>query len=170
MQHDPAALAALRRTIRARALANMMVLLTAESGRSGGRVGVRALERDALVLQLRDVRTLVRCRDGFEIAARDFTIMLACPPLWPLERQSALQPFLIAPADFAAPNSDGRAFCLDLAGIPPERLVQVMYDNLRLRRFRLDHCVDHDAAAFVRGHLASFPADDRPLRVGHEND
>ena len=96
--------------------------------------------------------------------------MLACPPLWPLERQSALQPFVIAPADFAAPNSNGRAFCLDLAGIPPERLVHVLYDNVRLRQFRLDHCVDQDAAAFVRSRLASFPTDDRPLRVGDGND
>jgi hypothetical protein len=170
MANDPAAIAALRLTIRARALANLMLVLGAESRRSGGRISVRALERDALVLQLRDVRTLVRCRDGFEIAPRDFTIMLACPPLWPFERQSALQPFVIAPADFAGPNTDGRAFCLDLAGIPPERLVHVLYDNVRLRQFRLDHCVDRDAAAFVRSRLSSFPTDDRPLHVATEDD
>jgi hypothetical protein len=115
------------------------------------------------VLEYRNVRTLVRDGNLYRFATRDFTIVLLCPEGWPFERAAAPQPFVMAPDDAAHPNSDGRAFCLDLQGVLPARVPEVIYDNLRIRRFRLDHCVDHDAASFVRAHLAQMPADPRPL-------
>jgi hypothetical protein len=76
----------------------------------------------------------------------------------------------VAPGDFAHPNSDGRLFCLDLAGVLPARVPQVVFDNLRVRLFRLDHCVDPGAADFVRTHLAEFPADPCPLYSAAEDE
>ena len=168
MATDATTLEALRRVIRIRALTNVTLLLDAQARRSAGRLAVRVVQRDTLVIELRDVRTLVRVQTGFELAHRDFALLVGVPTLWPFERQAALQPFVLAPADFAAPNSDGRGFCLELAGIPPERLARVLYDNVRLRQFRLDHCVDWQAAAFVRSRLERFPADRRRLLLDED--
>jgi hypothetical protein len=156
--HDDAA-----RAVRHRALANLVLALRDLGRRTAGRLRVRPLARDAVLLEYRDVRTLIRRRDGFAIEPRDVTVALACPPRWPLERAAALVPCVLAPDDFAGPNTDGRLFCLDLAGVLPERIPELLYDNLRLRRMRLDHCVDPLAAAFVRARLAELPCDPRPL-------
>jgi hypothetical protein len=157
-----------RRSIRRRALANLILVLLEEARRSAGRFAVASAGPDAGLLRFREVRTLVRRRARFALERRDFTVVLAAPPLWPFTREAALLPVIIKPDDFAAPNSDGRLLCLDLQGIVPARLPAVLYDNLRLRVFRLDHCVDAAAADFVRAHLADFPADPRPLSPAEE--
>ena len=54
-------------------------------------------------------------------------------------------------------------FCLETAGVLPQRLPTLLYDNLRIRAFRLDDAVDPAAAAFIRAQLDRFPADSRPL-------
>ena len=48
----------------------------------------------------------------------------------------------------------------------PARVAEVIYDNLRIRQYRLDHCVDADAASYVRARLDQVPADARPLYEG----
>jgi hypothetical protein len=53
---------------------------------------------------------------------------------------------------------------LDTAGVSPERLPGLLLDNLRVRRFRLDHVVDPAAAAYVRAHLEDFAGG---LAAGH---
>lgn len=154
-----------RARVRGRALANLLLVLLDQARASGGRLVVGSFGKDALRLSFPGVRTLVRRDGGFAQAVRDFTLAVACPPGWPFDRPAALVPIVLEPADFAHPNSNGRELCLDLQGIPPERLAEVLHDNLRLRRFRLDHPVDRAAAAFVRARRAAFPADARPLRA-----
>jgi hypothetical protein len=90
-------------------------------------------------------------------------VLVALPPLWPFERAEAPVPMVLAPDDFAHPNSDGRLFCLDTEGVTPERLATLVYDNLRVHARRLDHPVSQEAADYVRAHLANEPADERPL-------
>jgi hypothetical protein len=158
----------LRPGLRRRALANLVLVLLEEARRGGGRLGVEPLGRDAVLLLYRDVRTLVRCGEIFTFAERDFAVALLCPPQWPFERSAALQPIILSPPDFAHPNASG-GICVDLEGITPERLPALLYDNICLRRFRLDHCLDSAAAAFVRAHLAEFPADPRPLSAPRPN-
>lgn len=154
--------AARRFAIRRQALANLLLILRAEARRAGGRFEVEGMP-DAVVLRFRDVVTLVAERGGFALAPRDFTVLVMSPPLWPFDREAALAPISLAPREFRHPNSDAHQFCLDTRGIAPERLAELIYDNLRLKRRRLDHCVDRAAADFVRAHLADRPADPRPL-------
>jgi hypothetical protein len=151
-----------RRAIRRRAFANMFLILAEESRRSGGRFEVEALP-DAVLFRFREVTTLVRRNEGFGIEPRDFTLIVGCPPLWPFDREAALVPVSVEPMDFRHPNSDSHQFCLDMRGIPPERLADLLYRNISLRNRRLDHCVDHAAADYVRAHLAGRPTDPRPL-------
>jgi len=158
-----------RLAVQRRALANLVVVLLEQAGRSEGRFAVEAFPHAAVLLRFADVRTLVRRGGFFAIEPRDFAVVLACPPLWPLHREAALQPLIVTPDDFRHPNSDGRLLCLDLRGVLPEPLPGVLYDNLRLRRCRLDHVVDTAAADFVRAHLADFPADPRPLLPAAED-
>lgn len=155
----------LRRSVRQRAFANLVLGLLERAGRTGGRLRVRPMGPQAIVLEYRDVRTLVRDGSLFRFAARDFAVLLCCPDAWPFERMAALRMFLLAPDDAAHPNSDGRAFCVDLQGVVPARVPEIIYDNLRIRRFRLDDSVDPNAAAFVRAHSSEVPADHRPLYV-----
>jgi hypothetical protein len=153
-----------RASVRRRALGNLILLLTDQAHRSTGRFGITPFQQDAIGLEYHDVRTLVRRGDGrLDIATRDFAIVLVCPALWPFDRRAALAPFVLSPDDFAHPNSDGRGICVDLAGVLPERLPALVYDNLRLERCRLDHPVDHAVASFVRAHGSLFPADSRRL-------
>jgi hypothetical protein len=152
-----------RAAVRRRALGNLMLILADQAERCAGRFGVTPLREDAIGLEYHDVRTLVRRADGLETAARDFVLVLVCPALWPFDRGAALTPLVLSPDDFAHPNSDGHGICVDLAGVLPEQLPELLYDNLRLRRFRLDHPVDHAVASFVRTHLTEFPADTRTL-------
>jgi hypothetical protein len=158
----------LRLDVRRRATANLILGLLERSRDTAGRFTVRSAGTDALLLDYRDVRTVVRHGASFGFDVRDFTILLILPDAWPFERAAAPVPFVLAPADFAHSNSDGRAFCLDMQGVTPERVPELIYDNLRLRRFRLDHCVDAAAADFVRGHLDEMPVDPRPLGGGEE--
>jgi hypothetical protein len=152
-----------RRAVRARALAALATTLLDQARASRGRLALRPMEKDALLLEVRDVATLVRQGGLYAIERRDFAVALVCPEEWPFARAASLAAWVLAPDDFAHPNSDGRGFCLDLAGILPEQVAPLLYDNLRLARFRLDHCVDRAAAAWVRGALADLPADRRPL-------
>lgn len=156
-------LATPRRLIRKRAFANLMVVLLAQARRTGGRLTVLPYAPCAMMLFYRDVRTLVRREGAFALGLRDFELVLNAPPLWPFDRQAALQPFVCRPDDYAAPNSDGHGLCLDLEGIRPERLPGVLYDTLRLARYRLDDVVSRKTADFVRSQLQIFPADTRPL-------
>jgi hypothetical protein len=151
-----------RRVVRRRAFANMLLILEEESRRSGGRFEVVGMP-DAVLFRFRDVVTLVRRNAGFGVEPRDFTLIVMCPPLWPFDRAAALVPVCVEPMDFCHPNSDSRQFCIDVRGIPPERLADLLYRNISLRNRRLDHCVDHAAADYVRAHLADRPADPRPL-------
>jgi hypothetical protein len=152
----------LRGIIRRRALANLIIILMAEAQRTRGRFCVQPFGVDALRLDFFDVHTLVRQANAFRVEARDFSVVLGCPPLWPFDRESSLLPFIVHPSDFSHPNSNGREMCLDLRGVMPELLPGILYDNFRLRRVRLDHAVDPHAAAFVRSHLQSA-ADPRSL-------
>lgn len=156
-------LVALRREVRRRAVANVTLILLDVARRCDGRLGVRALDQDTLLLEYRDVGSLARVGELFRVERRDFAVLLACPSRWPLDRAAPITPLIITPDDFAHPNSDGHGLCIDLEGVVPERIPALLYDNLRLRRYRLDHCVDAGAAAFVRGHLELFPADPRRL-------
>ena len=158
-----------RLAVQRRALANLVVALVEQARRSGGRLAIEPFPPAAALLRFADVRTLVRRGALFAIEPRDFAVVLACPPLWPLDREAALQPLIVTPDDFRHPNSDGRLLCLDLRGVQPEPLPGVLYDNLRLRAWRLDHVVDTAAADFVRAHLADFPADPRPLLPAAED-
>lgn len=151
-----------RAALRRRALANLVLVLLEEAKHTAGRLEVESLGRDAVLLLYRDVRTLVRRGDCFGFDARDVAVALLCPIQWPFDRIAALQAIILSPPDCAHPNASG-GICLDLEGIQPQRLPALLYDNLCLRRFRLDHCLDSAAAAFVRGHLADCPADARPL-------
>lgn len=152
-----------RREVRRQAFANFLLVLLEQAAGSGGRLSVRGLSSDAFEVILRDVRTLVRRGNGFAGEPRDFILLVGCPPEWPFDRGAALQPFIMQPDDVALPNSDGRGICVDLDGVLPERLLGVLYDTLRVRQYRLDHCVDFTAAAYVRAHQTIFPADPRPL-------
>jgi len=152
-----------RFAVRRRALANLLLGLLAVARRSEGRLAVERGDPQTVVLRYRDVRTLVRTPAGFALAARDFTILVALPELWPFERAEAPIPMVLAPDDFAHPNSDGRLFCLDTRGVGPARLATLVYDNLRLAARRLDHPVSQPAADWVRAHLRRAPADVRPL-------
>jgi hypothetical protein len=156
----------LRTSVRRRAVANFVLLLGAVARRTRGRLALRPVAGDALLLAYRDVRTLVRTAVGYRFGPRDVEVVIGIPSCWPFERAEALQPFIVRPDDFAHPNSDGRALCLDLQGVTPERLPGVLYDNLVLRSTRLDHCMDLMAADFVRTHLAEVPTDRRPLFPG----
>jgi len=156
-------LQSLRRTIRKRALANLILVLLEEARRTAGRFAVHPFRHDAVLLEYRDVRTLIRRHGIFHFESRDFAVVLTSPVLWPLDRAAALQPFIMAPNDYCHPNSDGHGLCVDMQGVLPERIPALLYDNLRVRVFRLDHPVDAQVAAFVRAHLADFPADPRPL-------
>ena len=158
-----------RLAVQRRALANLVVALVEQARRSGGRFAIEPFPPAAALLRFSDVRTLVRRGGLFAIEPRDFGVVLACPPLWPLDRDGALQPLIVTPDDFRHPNSDGRFLCLDLRGVLPEPLPGVLYDDLRLRAWRLDHVVDTAAADFVRAHLADFPADPRPLLTAGED-
>ena len=155
----------LRRAVRRRALGNVIVVLLDVARRTAGRLAVQPLGDDAVLLAFSDVRTMVRDGGVFTFASRDFAVALAFPEEWPFRRAAMLRPVVLEPGDFRHPNSDGHMFCLDLAGVPPQRLPDLLYDNLALRggHFRLDHCVDPEAAAFVRARMASLPADPRPL-------
>jgi hypothetical protein len=155
-------LEARRRAVRRRAFANMLLVLRDESRRSGGRFEVEGMP-DAILFRFRDVVTLVRRDHGFGIEPRDFTLIVMCPPLWPFDREAALVPVSLEPMDFRHPNSDSHQFCVDVRGIPPERLAEVLYRNISLKNRRLDHCLDQAAADYVRAHLADRPADPRPL-------
>jgi len=152
----------LRRDVRRRALANLILALLDEAQRTAGRLHVQSFASDAVLLAYRDVGTLV----GVEVLAleqRDFAVVLGCPPGWPFERAAAPQLWIVDPPDFRHPNRIGRWLCLDLEGVLPERLPELVYDNLRIARRRLDHDVDRAAGAFVRAHPEMFPADPRPL-------
>jgi hypothetical protein len=151
-----------RQAIRRRAFANLLLILRDTAERTDGRLYVDGLE-DAVVLRYRDVVTLVAADPGFALARRDFSVLVVAPPLWPFDRHEALVPIVIAPVDFRHPNSDSHQFCLDTRGISPERLAELIYDNIRVRNRRLDHCVDLAAADFVRATLGGQPADPRPL-------
>ena len=153
-----------RLVIRRRALANLLLICRDMAAGSGGRVQVDGIE-DGLALRFRDVVTLVRVERGFEVAARDFSVLVVAPPLWPFDREAALVPVVIFPLDFRHPNSDSHQFCLDTRGIPPERLIELVYDNIRLKNRRLDHCVDRAASDFTRTHLPGRAADLRPLHA-----
>jgi hypothetical protein len=152
-----------RRTIRRRAHANLLVALMQEAARSSGRLLVEPRGADAVLLGFLDVHTLVRRRGVYGLATRDLVVAIVCPDGWPFERAAALQALVLEPADWAHPNSDGRWICVDLAGIAPARLPETIYDVIRLRRTRLDHVLDAEAAAFVRGRIDEMPADPRPL-------
>ena len=145
-----------RRAVRRRAFANMLLILREESRRSGGRFEVTGMP-DAVLFHFRDVGTLVRQDQGFGIERRDFTLIVMCPSLWPFDREAALVPLVLEPMDFRHPNSDSHQFCVDVRGIPPERLAELLYRNITLANRRLDHCVDHAAADYVRAHLAGQP-------------
>ena len=151
-----------RFAIRRRAFANLLLVLREEARRSRGRFEVEGMP-DAVLLRFWDVVTLVAHEGVFAVEPRDFTVIVVCPPLWPFDREAALVPIAVAPMEFRHPNSDSHQFCLDTRGIRPERLAELIFDNLRLKKRRLDHCVDHAAADFVRSHLADRPADPRPL-------
>jgi len=155
--------------IRRRAVSNLMLILLDQSRRSAGRCSVQPFAPDALRLAYRDIRTLVGRGNRLEIACRDFEVLLVCPPLWPFDRAAPLIPYVCAPDDFRHPNGDGHALCIDLAGVVPELVPGLLYDNLRVSHFRLDHCVDLQAAAFVRDHLPDFPADARLLYAPAES-
>jgi hypothetical protein len=160
---DPGALVAARRRIHRQALANTVVGLHAEAARTAGRLAIRPFGTDVILLAYHDVRTLVRRDDAFALETRDFDVVVAFPAGWPFDRAATIQPVVMRPRDFVAPNSNGVHFCIDLQGILPETIPSLIYDNLRLRRYRLDHTVDPRAAAFVRANLGLFPADPRPL-------
>ncbi len=159
-----------RQGVRRRALSNFVLALLSHADRTGGRLKVQPAVQDAVRLVYRDVRTLVRAGNLFRLEARDFQVVLLCPALWPFDRNAALVPYVFSPDDFAHPNSDGRAICVDLAGVLPELIPSLIYDNLRLARhhFRLDHCLDAHAADYVRAHLDEFPADRRSLCAATE--
>jgi hypothetical protein len=159
---DPADLLAVRREVRVRALSNLLLVLGDVARGSAGRLTVTAAG-GRTVLAYHDVRTMVRCRGGFALAVRDFSVVLVCPAAWPFERDATIVPIVVEPPDFRAPNSDGHILCIDVGGVEPERLAAVVYDTLRLEAFRLDHAVDWRAAAWVRAHAALVPADPRPL-------
>jgi hypothetical protein len=152
-----------RHRVRRHALANLMLALLADARRSSGRFAAGPFAHDALRLEFRDVGTLVRHRGGFAFARRDFVVLLAVPPHWPFVRHAQLMPLVLEPNDFAHPNSDGRLICFDLQGVLPGRIPGLLYDNLRLRLFRLDHGLDFATADFVRARLNEVPADRRPL-------
>jgi hypothetical protein len=160
---DSVSLEAQRLSIRRRAFGNLLLGVRDEAERSNGRFDAEGLEEDALCLRYRDVRTLVRADAGYAEAERDFTVIVVAPPDWPFDREAALVPIVAAPGDFRAPNSNGHQLCVDTRGITPELLPGLIYDNLRLKRRRLDHTVDAAAAAFVRAHLPDRPTDPRPL-------
>jgi hypothetical protein len=157
-----------RLAVRQRALGNLVLILLTEAGRSGGRLAVQALARDAVSLHYRDVWTLVRRDRGFAVESRDIMLLLFCPPFWPLAREAALIPLVLEPDDFAHSNSDGRRLCVDLAGVEPERLPELLYDNVRLARRRLDDGLDAMAAGFLRAHPEIMPTDPRPLFASPE--
>lgn len=152
-----------RERVRRRAFGNLILCVDDEARRSGGRLGIVPVHDEAIAVAFRDVRTLVRAGDAPRVATRDFMVVLGCPPQWPFDRSARLLPVVLTPDDFVHPNSDGHALCLDLAGVLPEQLPALLYDNFRLRRFRLDHPVDPAAAAFVRTHRELCPTDPRPL-------
>jgi len=156
-------LEAVRRGVRRQALANLLLALRDDAGRSAGRFAAEPFSREALRLSFHDVITLVRRDKAFAFERRDFTVLLGVPPSWPFTRRAQLVPFILEPNDFAHPNSDGRIICLDLQGVLPERIAGLLHDNLRLRLFRLDHAVDLGATEFVRARLKEVPADPRPL-------
>jgi hypothetical protein len=156
-----------RLVIRRKAIANLILVLRAVAERSGGRFTVDAME-DGVVLRYRDVLTLVHDGETLAPASRDFTIFVLIPLLWPFDREAALAPLVIEPHDFRHPNSDSRLFCLDLRGIAPERLPELLYDNIRLRNRNLGHCVDRVAAGFVRDRFPDGPVDERPLDAARE--
>jgi hypothetical protein len=152
-----------RGAIRRRAHANLLLTLMPLAARSSGRLLVEPMGADAVLLRFLDVSTLVRRRGVYGLAARDVAVAIVCPDAWPFERAAALQALVLEPGDWAHPNSDGRWVCVDLAGIVPARLSETIYDVIRLRRMRLDHVLDAEAAAFVRSRIRDMPADPRPL-------
>jgi hypothetical protein len=154
-----------RRAIRRRALTNLTLALRSEAQRTEGRLVVSPFVAGDGVLRLdyADVRTLVHGERGFALARRDFSVLLVCPDLWPFEREAGIRLCVLTPGDWAHPNSDGHFVCISTEGVLPERIPGLIFDNVRLRQFRLDHAVDEKAAGYVRGHLAEFPADRRPL-------
>ena len=153
-----------RRAVRREALANLLLALMADAERSSGRLLVEpSIGGDAVLLGFPDVRTLVRHLGIYRLDRRDVAVAIVCPRDWPFERAAALQTLVVEPDDWAHPNSTGREVCLDLAGIVPGRLAETIYDVLRMRRMRLDHVLDGEAAAFVRSRLSEMPSDPRPL-------
>ena len=153
-----------RRAVRREALANLLLTLMTDAERSSGRFLVEPwVGGDAVLLGFLDVRTLVRHHGLYGLDRRDVAVAIACPRDWPFDRAAALQALVLEPDDWAHPNSTGREVCLDLAGIVPGRLAETIYDVLRLRRMRLDHVLDGEAAAFVRSRLGEMPSDPRPL-------
>jgi hypothetical protein len=148
--------------VRRRALGNLVLVLMAQAARSAGRLAVEGA-REAVRLRFRGVRTLVRRGGLFAFEHRNFSVLVVCPPGWPFARQAALVPFVAEPGDWAHSNSDGRGICIDLAGVLPERLAEIIYDVLRLKRRRLDHVVDGAAAAFMRSRVEELPSDPEPL-------
>ncbi len=153
----------LRFVVRRTALANLVLVLRGEAATTGGRLTADGID-DGVLLRFRDVVTLVSDGPGFAIAPRHFAVLLVVPPLWPFDREAAITPIVLDPSDFRHPNSDSRVFCLDTRGIAPERLLELVHDNLRLRNRNLAHPVDGGAAAFVRAHLPDRPTDPRGLR------
>lgn len=159
----PSELEKARLVVRRRALANFLLALLEVARRSGNRFAVEPGGADGVVLHYRDVRTLVRMPNGFDVAVRDFTVFVALPPLWPFEREDEPVPLVLVPDDHAHPNGDGRLFCLDCRGVTPERLATLVYDQLRLKARRLDDAVSATAADYVRTQLGDEPTDPRPL-------
>jgi hypothetical protein len=155
-------LEARRLATRRRALSNMLLALDDDGRRTRGRLEVQGMP-DGVLLRYRDVVTLVAGPGGLAVAPRDFQVLVICPPLWPFDREAALVPIVLTPLDFAAPNYGKNRLCLDVRGVRPRRLAELLYDNLRLRNRRLDHCLDPIAADYVRSHLPDGPADPRPL-------
>jgi len=164
MTDDP--IAVQRLAVRWRAHAHLVLTLRAEAERSGGRLEVHALGTDAVLLAYRDVVTLVATGGAgapYAPAPRDLVALVALPEEWPFRRSAAPQLAVLEPADWRHPNARGGRVCLDLAGVLPARLATLVYDNLTLRRVRLDDPVDHEVAAFCRAQVTALPLDPRPL-------
>jgi hypothetical protein len=155
-------LEARRHRVRCRALGNFTAGLMAQAARTGGRLRV-VPGPDGVLLGFQDVRTLVRDGRGFAFAVRDFVVILIAPAAWPFAREAALRPMVVSPSDWANPHSNGVGICVELEGIPPSRVPEVVYADLTLRRHRLEHAVDEECVRFVRAHLDLLPTDPRPL-------
>jgi len=154
---------ALELQVRRRALDNMGAILEDLARSSQGRFTVMRLGDDAFGFRLADVRTLVRVDGALSIAQRSFFLLVGVPARWPMDRNDALEPCVVSPADWAHPNASGSALCLPLQGVMPEELPGLLYACVSLRKTQLDDYLDRSAAAWVRAHLDQLPTDPRPL-------